>query len=73
MLTKNEPIQKTYNLTTDGVEHVTETVIENFEPYSRVIYVLAETNRDAQLKLYGYMWANQIQDWKDIKDGTILN
>ena len=73
MLTKNDPIQKTYRLADDGRECVEETIIENFEPYSRVIYVRGDTEEAAQRKLFEYMYEHGIQNWKDLDDGTILD
>jgi DNA-binding PadR family transcriptional regulator len=73
MLTKNEPIRKTYYLDETGQEQVEETFIEEFEPYSRVIYILAESEKDAQLKVFEHMRLNYMQDWNEIEDGTILD
>jgi hypothetical protein len=73
MLTKNEPVRKTYHLDEYGREHVVESVIEDFEPYSRTVYIIAESERDAQLRLFEHMRANYMQDWDEIEDGTILD
>lgn len=72
VLTKDDPIRKKYMLASDGTELVIEEVIENFTPYSRVIYVQAVSEIDAQRRLFDYMRENGIEDWKDVKDGTYL-
>lgn len=73
VLTKDDPTRKKYTLAPDGTEHVIEEVIENFEPYSRVVYVQAVSEIEAQRKLFDYMRENRIEDWKNIKDGLYLS
>ena len=73
MLTKNEPIRKTYYLDEHGQERVEEIFIEEFEPYSRTIYVIADSEKEAQLKEFEHMRANYMQDRNELEDGTILD
>jgi len=71
-LTKNHPIRLKYTLGPDGKEDVTEEVIEDFEPYSRFVYVRAATDADAQERLYEYMHKKKLADWKELQDGLVI-
>ena len=73
ILTKNDPVRRRYELSTDLIERVSEEVIEDFEPYSRVLYVNAIAEAEAQRKLFDYMREHHIQDWWDLPDQLALD
>jgi hypothetical protein len=72
VLTKNNPVRRRYILDADLTERWIEEQIPNFRPYSRVVYVSATTELDAQRTLFDYMRQHGIVDFSQLEDGIVL-
>jgi hypothetical protein len=73
ILTKNNPIRRRYELTRDLLELEFEEKIPDFIPYSRLLYVCAGEEVEAQRKVFDYMREHGLADWKDIPEGLCID